>query len=336
MSADLAARHPIRQFDFPIIRYQPLLYHRAMDLRQLRAFLAIVDSGGFSSAAERLHLTQPALSRQMRLLEEDLGERLLRRTGRGAEATAAGLVLADRARRILGEVEGARRALAARGGQVSGRVSLGLPPSVGVRLTAGVVTRLRAAHPLLGLTIVEELSGVVQDGLGSGWIDIGLLYAGAVGPALVQEPLLTEDLALIGRPDLLPAADLSAHGAPLALHRLADLPLLLPGRRHGLRALVDQAVFRLGITLDVAIEADSLRVLGDLAMRGLGLVVHAPSAFAGDLAAGLLAARPLGDPPLTRSIVLAWPRDRAASRAVLAVAEAVRSEVAALAGEPPL
>jgi LysR family nitrogen assimilation transcriptional regulator len=309
-----------------------------MDIPDLRAFLLIVESGGFSAAADRLNVTQPALSRRMRLLEEDLGERLLRRTGRGAEPTDAGVLLADRARRILDEVEGARRDLAARHGQVTGRVSLGLPPSVGTVLTARLVARFRAAHPLVGLTIVEELSGVIQDGLRGGWVDIGLLYAGAEGPALRTEVLFRDGVSLIGRPELMPtpAPGSPAHGEgapPLLLSDLVGLPLILPGPRHGLRAFVDQVAFRHGLSLTVGIEADSLRVLGELAEMGLGLLVHASSAFPRHLAEGRLVHRPLGDPRLTRSIALAWSRDRPLTPAALAMGEAVRREVSALAAE---
>ncbi|GEO81439.1 LysR family transcriptional regulator [Pararhodospirillum oryzae] len=290
-----------------------------MDPRHLRAFLHIVETGSFSAAAERVNLTQPALSRQIHLLEDEAGEILLRRTGRGAEPTEAGLVLVEHARAILEAIDGARRAMGVRRSQVTGRVTVGLPPSVGVRLTAPLVRRFREHHPLVGLCLVEELSGVVQEGLLSGWIDVGLLYAQAASPALAQEALLTEDLALIGRPDQMPGGS-----DCVPVRALAELPILLPGRRHGLRALVDQAAFRHGIVVRVDIEADSLRVLGELAHAGLGLVVHAPSAFAPDLAAGTLVARPLGEPPLQRAIVLAWPRDRAPSRAALAMAETVR------------
>ncbi len=301
-----------------------------MDPRQLRAFLHIVETGSFSAAADRLHLTQPALSRQIRLLEEDLGERLLRRTGRGAEPTDAGLLLAERARGILDDMTATRQALAARRGQLSGRVCFGLPPSVGVRLTGPVVAGFHQRHPLVGLTIVEELSGVVQDGLLSGAVDLGLLYAGTVSPALTSEPLLEESLALIGAPGRMPAvADGPAWGPdalPLPVHGVTGLPLILPGRRHGLRAILEQAAFRHGVALDVSLEADSLRVLSELAVMGLGLLIHAPSAFPAQLAAGTLVARPLGTPPLVRSIVLAWSRDAPLPRAAAALADMVRTE----------
>ncbi|WP_413205863.1 LysR family transcriptional regulator [Rhodospirillum sp. A1_3_36] len=307
-----------------------------MDIPDLQAFLLIVETGGFSAAAERLNVTQPALSRRMRLLEESLGERLLHRTGRGAEPTEAGLLLADRAHRILDEVDSARRALLNRKGQVTGRVTLGLPPSVGTALTARLVVRFREKYPLVALSIVEELSGVIQDGLRSGWIDIGLLYAGTEGPSLRSEVLFREDIALIGRPDLVPPAPGPVpHGPgapPLPLHGLAELPLILPGRRHGLRAILDQTAFRHGISLNVGIEADSLRVLAELTELGLGMVIHAPSAFPRELAEGRFVQRPLGNPPLTRSIALAWPRDRATTQATLAMAEAVRRLVGELNG----
>ncbi|MBF0393984.1 MAG: LysR family transcriptional regulator, partial [Alphaproteobacteria bacterium] len=200
----------------------------------------------------------------------------------------------------------------------------GLPPSVGVRLTGPVVARYRARYPQVGLAIVEELSGEVQQGLLTGTLDLGLLYAGTVSPSLRSEPLLAERLHVLAPPG---GAILS--GRPVPFHDLAGMPLLLPGRRHGLRAVVEQAAFRHGLRLSVDIEADSLRVLSELARRGLAPVIHAPSAFDAELAAGELVAAPI-EPEIQRSIVLAWPRDRAQSRAALAMASVIREEAARL------
>ncbi|MBF0334895.1 MAG: LysR family transcriptional regulator, partial [Alphaproteobacteria bacterium] len=186
-----------------------------MDMRQLKALVRIAETGSFSEAARRLNVTQPALSRQIRLLEESLGERLLLRTGRGAVPTEAGHLLLARADLILGEVEKARQAIASRQDAVTGRVAFGLPPSVGVRLTGPVVARYRARHPQVGLAIVEELSGEVQQGLLTGTLDLGLLYAGTVSPSLRSEPLLAERLHVLAPPG---GAILS--GRPVPFHDL--------------------------------------------------------------------------------------------------------------------
>ncbi|MBE1236502.1 LysR family transcriptional regulator [Phaeovibrio sulfidiphilus] len=293
-----------------------------MDPRHLKSFLQIMETGSFSAAAERIELTQPALSRQISILEQEVGETLFRRTGRGAEPTEAGLLLAEHARSILDSIEAARHAMASRHEEVMGRVAVGLPPSIGVRLTAPLVDHFRHRHPLVHLCVVEELSGFVQDGLLAGWIDTGILYAQTVHPALFHEPLMTEELMLISHPDLMP--DTGSPNSPVPIQALAELPVLMPSRRHGMRSLIDQALLSHRMTLNTAIETDSLRVSSELAKRKLGVFIHAPSAFERDLKSGALVARPLGTPPLKRAIVLAWPRDRAPTRATLAMADAIR------------
>ena len=115
-----------------------------MDLKQLRTFMHVADLGSLSRAAERLHLSQPALSRQIKLLEEEVGEALLKRTGRGVEITEAGQVLAGRASRILSEMERLHADMADYKGRIRGQVVLGLPPSAGLFVGGPLVERYRA------------------------------------------------------------------------------------------------------------------------------------------------------------------------------------------------
>ncbi|WP_119679966.1 LysR family transcriptional regulator [Indioceanicola profundi] len=289
------------------------------DLRQLAAFLHIAETGSFTEAARRLNLTQPALSAQIRRLEQALGERLLDRTGRGAVPTEAGLLLLDRARQVMDGVDGIRSALAERKGVVTGHVTIGLPPSVGIFLTAPLVTELRARHPRLNLTVTEELSGLVRDGLLGERVDVGLLYQGVVSPALHTEQVAAEPLHLIARPD----AGLEP-GRPVPFAAVAGRPLLLPGRRHGLRALLEAEAQRQGIALEVVVEVDSLAGLSSLTRQGMAWTIHAPSAYRDELAAGTLVSAPLVEPAVLREIVLAWRKDRPLSRGSAAVAEVLR------------
>ena len=106
-----------------------------MDIRQLRTFVHVAELGSFSKAADRLHIAQPALSRQIRLLESELKAALFIRHGRGVRLTDAGTLFLDRASGILRQIEQARADVAAEAGDVSGEVSIGVPPSVGIVLT---------------------------------------------------------------------------------------------------------------------------------------------------------------------------------------------------------
>src|SRR3954469_10734762 len=125
-----------------------------MDLRQLTTFVQVADLGSLSKAAERLRIAQPALSRQIRLLEEELKVTLFTRHGRGMVLTPAGELLRGRASGILRQVEEARADLMEEAGAVRGRVVFGMPPTVGDVLATRLIERFLALHPEVRLRVV--------------------------------------------------------------------------------------------------------------------------------------------------------------------------------------
>ena len=147
-----------------------------MDIKQLRSFVHIAELGSLSRAAERLNLSQPALSRQVNLLEESLDTKLLERTGRGVKLTEAGQMLAERARVILTDLARLEADLSARSSQVTGHVHVGVPPSAGIVITGALIENLRDRYPDLNVTVAEDLTGDVQEALLSGRLDIGILH----------------------------------------------------------------------------------------------------------------------------------------------------------------
>lgn len=294
-----------------------------MDLRQLKTFLHVAELGSLSRAADRLNTAQPALGRQIRLLEEELGGALFSRHGRGMVLTDTGSLLVERATAILRMVEDTREELTASLGAVSGAVSLGVPPTAGEVISGRLVERFLRDYPQVTVRIVPAFSGYLSEMLQRGEIDLAVMYQTSAIRHIPAEPLIQETLFLVG-----------AAGSELDLEiprdfaSLADLPLVLPGPRHGLRILLENAARQAGIVLRVTVEADALQTLKELAARGLAHTVLPLPAIHPDLRAGTLRAAPIANPTLDRRLVLARSIVRPASRAVRVFADTLRAETA--------
>lgn len=294
-----------------------------MDLRQLNTFLQVAELGSVSRASDRLRIAQPALSRQVRLLEEELGVPLFARHGRGMQLTPAGEALRARAGAILRQVEEARADLMDRAGTVRGRVVFGLTPTVGAVLATRLIERFLAEHPQVTLRVVHAFSGYLLEWLQAGELDIAVTYGGLTAAGVRQTPLLIEGMCLVAAAE----AGLSPHRAvPFA--DVAARRLVLPGPAHGLRKLVEAAARDQGLALNVAVEADDLEVLKDLAQRRLGATVLPLAAVRAAVDRQLLSAAPIIDPQITRKLVVVEPLGRPVSSAVTHFSQALRAEVA--------
>ncbi len=294
-----------------------------MELKWLRAFTQVAALGQLGRAAQRLHLTQPALSRQIKQLEQALGVTLFRRTGRGMELTEAGALLQERAPPLLKSLDQVAAELSERSEAIAGPVVLAVPPSIGSGLAADMVERCRRRYPAIELRLVVALSGAVREGLLRGRYDLGLLYEPLPRADLEIERLWQERLWCVAHPE----AGLDPQRAIRMAEVLGD-SLVLPGARHGLRLLVEEQAARLELRPRVAVEVDSLRVLVELVRRGVGRTLLPRHAVATELAAGLVSIAPVIRPVLRRLTMLGWPRAVAPSPAVLAVAEVVREQSA--------
>src|SRR5215213_7899044 len=172
---------------------------RFMDLKQLEYFVRVAELGSFTRAGIALDVAQPALSRQVRLLEVELRQNLLTRNGRGAAPTEAGKLLLEHGRGILHQVERAREELGRVRGALAGRVAIGLPPSVAKVLAVPLIREFRQRMPEATLSISEGLSVAMQESLAQGRLDIALLYNAVASPDIEVTPLLEEDLFLVQR-----------------------------------------------------------------------------------------------------------------------------------------
>ena len=274
-----------------------------MDLKQLRAFLTVADTGNVTRAADMLHLVQPAVSRQIRLLEEDLGIALFERERHGMALTEAGRALVGYARRVLLELDRARAEVTgAATGSVSGLVTLGLLPSTADLLSNPVVAALATSYPDIRLRIVVGYAGLLQRWLASGEVDAALLYGVERSTDIQTIPLVGDALWVIGPPESELRPSRSVTLLQLSRHRV-----VLPSAPHGIRTLVDHACAVANVTLNLSVETNDLNVQKGLVLAGHGLTVLPAIAVADDLHRRRLIGAPLAKPGISRTIVLAQP-----------------------------
>jgi LysR family nitrogen assimilation transcriptional regulator len=300
-----------------------------MELRQLEYFVAIAEAGAFSRAAVRLSVPQPILSRQIRALELELGTQLYHRTGRGIVLTEAGRILEQHARGVLETTAGAKRAISAIGSAPAGKVTIGMPPSVGAVLTAPIVSQFRTQFPRVSLGVMEGFSGHVVEWLTTGRIDVAVLYNAPRSSTLAADPLVTDELFLLG-----PPRDPAGVGAsPVTGKHLAEVPLILPSRPHGLRVLVDDFLGRIGVAPNVQVEIDAMASTLSLVEKGLGYTILSYSCVPALIEAGRIRRWSIVEPTMTRTLVVATSTQRPVTKAARALVGFVRQQVDALVAE---
>jgi LysR family nitrogen assimilation transcriptional regulator len=233
-----------------------------MDLRQLEYFVHVADFGSFTRSSRFLQVAQPALSRQVRALEVELRQTLFERNGRGVTLTEPGRRLLEHARGILQQAERARRDLEQQRGAISGRVVIGLPPSVARTLTGPLVRTFRERFPSAGIGIVEGLSDHLLEWLSVGRVDFALVYSGLAPQAVDLQALQVEPMYLV-------AARLPRHGDRLigpgvALRQVARVELVIPPRPHSIRVLLEAALADAGAKPRIALEIESVPTMLDL------------------------------------------------------------------------
>ncbi|MDB5850020.1 MAG: bacterial regulatory helix-turn-helix, lysR family protein [Rhodoferax sp.] len=291
-----------------------------LDIRQIRAFLAIADTGSVTRAAEVLHVVQPAVSRQLKLLEEDVGAPLFERGRHGMVLTPDGRILMEHARRALRELDSARMEIRPTPGSIAGVVNVGLLPSSCELLAAPLVAALRAQYPGIQVSLSVGYTDHLSRWLESGEIDVALLYDPKPSPGLSVDPLLEEALSMCG-----PAAMGLRSDRPVKLEALGKAPLVLPSQPHILRGLVEHACAVAGIHITVAAETNALSVQKDLVVQGLGLSVLPSVAISSEIERGLLCAAPIDQQEFSRRIVMALPTTRRTSTAVRSVATVLQA-----------
>jgi LysR family transcriptional regulator, nitrogen assimilation regulatory protein len=294
----------------------------AVDLKQLEYFVRVAELGSFTRAATALDVAQPALSRQVRLLEVELRQNLLTRNGRGATPTEAGKLLLEHGRGILHQVERAREELGRVRGALAGRVAVGLPPSVAKVLAVPLIREFRKRMPDASLSISEGLSAGMHESLASGRLDIALLYNTSAAPDIELTPLLEENLFLVQRHTGKSAPP--ARPRPVSLREVAGIPLVIPSRPNAIRMLVETEMASLGCHPTVALEIDGVAAILDLVEDGAGSAVLSRNALATSARPQAFVLRPIGSPSLRSKLALAMSSQRPATLTQKAMLQLIR------------
>ena len=278
-----------------------------MNLRQIEFFVHVAEAGSFSRASAQVGLTQPAVSRQVSMLERELNLRLLHRNGRGVILTEAGQRFLIYARGILHQLDGARHAVTGNEGDLTGKVAIGLPPSLGQVLTLPLVEAFRNRYRSAELAIMEALSLPLQERLLAGRLDVAVIHNPAPSPLLKIEPMLTESVCLLSPARGLPSA---ARSRAIPFSALAQFELIFPGAPHPIRSLVEAEALRSGVKLRVILEIDAIGMSLQLVAKGYGHAVVPYNVVRAGMSGARIVTRPVVRPSLGSTVALVTPARR--------------------------
>ncbi|MFC5357778.1 LysR family transcriptional regulator [Azospirillum himalayense] len=270
-----------------------------MDLRQLQYFVCLFEEGNVTRAARRLNVVQPALSMQIAKLEAELNEKLFERSSQGMIPTAAGRTMYRLFLPILRDIAAAKQEISNLSGRISGQVSIGLIASVTQSALSQTVERFSSQYPSVELNVTEGYTANFVEQVTTGQLDIALINRSRKKLALTTEDILNEEMVLVSG---------TAHGPAIVEPvRLADLSryrLVIPSKRHGLRAVLEQELEVQGIDLKPKLEIDSLISIAELVARTDWVTVLPSIGVHRGLSDGTLRAHRIVDPAIART--LAW------------------------------
>ncbi len=298
-----------------------------MDLKQLEYFVHVAELGSFTRASIALNIAQPALSRQIRLLEVELRQNLLTRNGRGATPTAAGKLLLEHGRGILHQVALARQELSTARGALAGKVSIGLPPSLSKLITVPLTHAFRKELPQAQLTLTEGFSVLMFEGLRLGNLDMAVLYNPDKSPELEMSLLHEEELVLISPRTSVKAA-VTKKDPQVSLAEIADLPLILPSRPNAFRILIEGEMIGIGCRPNITLEVDGLNAILNLVKEGLGHAVLPSYTLSNFDNAAPFLVRKIHTPRILSRLELVWSARRPTTETHKKALGVVRSVVA--------
>lgn len=293
-----------------------------MDLKSIKYFVHVADVGSITIAAGDLGIVQPALSRQIKRIEDEAGVKLFERLPRGVQLTAAGHIYLDHCRKVLRELALAKEALALNEETPGGRVSFGVPGTFTQILVPRLVESLRAKFPRISLRIIEGPSGALHEGLLSGRLQAAILNNPPSHGAVHITPLISELLVV------LTARQPSRGRRFYTLNEIARTPMIVTA---GFRAMVDEQIAPRGKRLMVEYEIDSVEAIRRILLRGTGITILPASTLRDDVEEGLLSAFPVADISMHRMLALAHLRNdlQPSVQAVLDIAQAEMADLAA-------
>jgi LysR family transcriptional regulator, nitrogen assimilation regulatory protein len=299
-----------------------------MDARQLRYFLRIVESRSISRAAADLRIAQSALSLHVANLEAELGVPLLVRSRRGIMPTECGELLVAKARLILGQLDNAVQEIRSYAADPAGNVTLGLPASIAAFFSAPLLMQIKYRYPNISLRVVDGVSADLLALTQESRIDLALVVEVGEVSATGVERLVTERLYLVGA-----GPRRFDRAASVRSTKLAGLPLILPGRNHGIRVVMEDFAERIGIELPIKFEVDALPAIKELVRSEFGYTILPTSAIRDEVKRGDMWTVELTSPAPQRTIILVRPPKQVPSRASDAVRRTIRDLVVKLVSD---
>lgn len=292
-----------------------------MNFRQLRYFLVIADKGSFTQAAEEIPISQSSLSRHMRLLEEELGVRILIRTGRGVVLTEQGQFLSERLRTIFEQLRDTEQSLRNWYDNPCGLVRIGMPPTMTLSIAAPLVRRLNESHADITVRLSEALSATLMEWLAAERLDLAIVFEQPTNSALVAEKIGSEEFCLI-----IPKGYECPN--PITVEEIARHKIIAPLANKGFWNRMTDAFCQAGLEFEPAYEIDAPQAIKDLVRAGTGVGILAHSAVRRDLEAGDLEIRRIASDNMRFDVFMVYSKGAQHSRAALAAAAIIRETVA--------
>lgn len=269
-----------------------------MDLRSISYFVRIADAGSVTLAAAQLGVAQSALSRQVRLLESEIGMPLLLRQPRGVRLTGAGVQFLEHCQRVIREITLLKEEMRVRKEVPRGGVVLGIPPTLAPLLLPGSIERAQQQCPDVVLRVVEGYSTILFDALLTGQIDVAILMNPPASRALTLRPLVSEPIVV-----LMPPGSGAARSF-VTMAELAALPLIVTA---AVRAIIEDQLRRVNLKPNIQIEVSAIEAIRRVLLRGSGVTALPISVFHEDIRAGRIAAYAIADGDFQRTLYLAYP-----------------------------
>ena len=276
---------------------------RALGLRELRYFLSVAQTGNIGRAALALNVTQPAISIQLRKLEESLGTQLLIRHGRGTMLTPAGACLRDRA---SAAVELLTQPLTpTTRDETSEMISLAVTAEMGGSVGPSLAKAFKTRWPHLRLAILEGRGSMIEEWVIHRNADVAILEDPPALAELELRPMLADNLGIVGSVN----QDAPLDTRPLAIRELSRYPLILPREQHWLRRRLNRVTLQRGVQLSPVFEVDSIAVIKAMVCSGIAFSVLPNAAIHGELLRGVVMFRAIGQPALTCNSSIAFRKD---------------------------
>jgi LysR family nitrogen assimilation transcriptional regulator len=282
-----------------------------LELRQLRYFVSVAREGSFSKASEKLHIAQPALSRQIQLLEDEFGVELLHRTAKGAHATEAGRRFKEMAEFVLNYVAEMKPSLTQFASEPSASIVVGLPPSLAFMLAPRLVEETQRRFPLVTLRIIEGFSVFLAEWLEEFRLDLAVLTDYGPIAGIERHFIEEDDMVFIGTP-----AKLKKYDKTIPLKDVEDFPLLIT---HGFRSIISEHFAAEHIEPNYHMELDSIPIAKEMVLRGLYCSILSYGLVHEETKQGRLRALQFEGAPVRRRILTAVAENRPLSLTITAI-----------------